>query len=86
MEPIVRKEKRITLEELQQLKREVLMDIRIQKETINQTVQGIVGPFTKSSNSLPSVKSFNTGIAVFDGILMGYKIIKKIRGFFKKKR
>ena len=30
------------------------------------------------------MRSFNTGMAIFDGVVMGVKIMKKIRRFFRK--
>lgn len=85
--PIVQKEKKIALEELVQRKIEVLADIRIQKDVINQSFQNIIHPFNGTAKAgVLTPKKFSTGIAIFDGALLGFSIIKKIRGFFRRRK
>lgn len=82
---IVQKEKKIVLEELVKHKYEVLADIRIQKDIINEVLQNITRPFNNmGGGNIVPVRKFKTGIAIIDGALLGYFIIKKIRKWFKR--
>lgn len=31
------------------------------------------------------MRSFNTGMAIFDGVMLGMKMIRKVRGLFRKR-
>lgn len=85
--PIVQKEKKVVLDELVQRKLEVLADIRIQKDVINQNIQNIIHPFNNvHQTGIVSAKRFSTGIAIIDGALVGYSIIKRIKNLFRRKR
>ena len=82
-DPIVRKAKKTTLEDIIQRKCEILEGIRVQKDVVAYSGSRI---FSFNSNELENtgiVKKVNTGIAIFDGILIGYKIFKKICRLFK---
>lgn len=72
------------LEDIIRRKDEVLNDIHAQHDKITEAARNVAEPFmifsNPKSNSL--IKKFSTGIAVFDGVLLGIKIIRKFRRFF----
>lgn len=76
---------KFTLEDISQRKQEVLQDIRIQHEIIAETTQEIFAPLFPSSSQGHSslIKKFNTGMAIFDGVMVGIKIFKSIRKTFR---
>lgn len=73
----------ITLEEIARRKVELKKEIGEQKSRMTTTTQNIFAPLMPSPGSNPLMRSFNTGLAVFDGVMMGFKIIKSIRRFFR---
>lgn len=75
----------ITLEHIARLKTEKLEEIREQKKAMTRTAQRIFAPLAPATSQADAImRSFNTGMAVFDGVVMGVKIMKKIRRFFRK--
>jgi len=93
-EPIVQRAKKVDLDTITARKKEILGDIRIQKDVIIQAAQNIVAPFTALTGGGHAVadgasgimKKFNTGLVIFDGLMLGFKIIKKVKGFFHRRR
>lgn len=79
---------KFTLEEISQRKQEVLQDIRIQHQVIADTTQEIFAPLMPSAHQGESslIKKFNTGMAIFDGVMVGMKLLKSIRKVFRKNR
>lgn len=77
-----------TLEDITLRKQEVLQDIRTQHQILSDTGKQIVAPFMPSSDPMQStlVKKVNTGMAIFDGVMVGMKIFKSIRNVFRRKR
>lgn len=74
-----------TLEEIAQLKKNVMGEIEVQKKAMMSTVHEIFAPLAPPANKTDSImRSFNTGIAVFDGLMIGIKIIRNVRSLFKK--
>lgn len=74
----------VTLEYIQQQKTETLAELQNQKAVVIATAQNIFSPLSpaiKKSNSL--VRAFNTGMAIFDGALIGIKMMRKIRRVFR---
>lgn len=82
----VRTNQKYTLEDILQRKQEVLEDIRIQQQMITETTQAIFAPIFPSPkpNQTALIKKLNIGMAIFDGAMVGMKIFKCIRKFFKK--
>lgn len=77
---------KITLEDLRARKREVLSEIRTKQEKMSQHSQHIFAPFFSSIGSEHSIfKKFNTGLAIFDGVVIGMKMIKSLRKIFRRK-
>lgn len=82
-----RRIQKYTLEDISLRKEEVLGDIRIQHKIISDTTQEIFSPFMPSSgqdgNAL--IKKFNTGMAIFDGVMIGIKLFKSVRKMFRRR-
>lgn len=75
---------KITLEEISERKLQLLKEIRMQKETIGTSAKNLFAPLAPATSKADSImRSFNTGMAVFDGVVMGIKIMQKIRKYFK---
>lgn len=51
--------------------------------TILQNIFGLA-PAANKADSL--MRSFNTGMAIFDGVVLGIKIMKKMRTYFRRLR
>ena len=81
-----RTNQKITLEDIMQRKQEVLQDIHIQHQVIAETTQAIFAPILPSPklDQTALIKKFNTGMAIFDGVMVGMKVFKSIRKFFKR--
>lgn len=76
---------KITLEDIARRKEELLIEICIQKEAMAATAKEIftpLAPAASTGNAL--MRSFNTGMAIFDGVMMGIKIMRKVRSLFQK--
>lgn len=75
----------ITLADIAHRKAQVKQDIREQKKQITLTAGNLFSPLTSAGSSVNSlIKSFNTGVVIFDGVMLGFKIMKKIRKFFRR--
>ena len=73
---------KITLEDIDQRKQ----DIRNQKQAMADTTRRIFAPLAPAASSGSSLmRSFNTGMAIFDGVMLGMKMIRKVRGLFRKR-
>ena len=78
---------KITLEEITQRKKKLLNESHAQKRAMTATTREIFAPLAPATNKADSLmRSFNTGMAIFDGVVMGIKIMKKIRAYFRKLR
>lgn len=74
---------KITLETIAQRKAELLEEINAQKETIAMTARSIFAPLAPAaSKGNALMRSFNTGMAIFDGVMLGIKMMRKIRSLF----
>lgn len=82
--------KKMTLEELLQRKAEVIKELDVQKKAMTSTAHQIIAPVTPAASHAHSLThSFNRGMAIFEGLVVGVKTINKIRNFFgggKRKR
>ena len=77
---------KITLEDIAQRKQEILQDIRNQKQAMADTTRRIFAPLAPAASGGSSLmRSFNTGRAIFDGVMLGMKMIRKVRGLFRKR-
>ena len=74
----------VTLESIAQKK---AMLLRLQKEIMTGLTQEIFAPLEPATNKANAMmRAFNTGMAVFDGIVLGVKVMKKFRKIFGRKR
>ena len=75
---------KVTLEEITQRKKKLLEEIRAQKQAMNDTVHEIFAPLAPATTKADSImRSFNTGMAIFDGVMLGIKIMRKVRKYFR---
>lgn len=73
----------VTLESIAQKKAMLLQEIRLQKEIMTGLTQEIFAPLEPATNKANAMmRAFNTGMAVFDGIVLGVKVMKKFRKIF----
>ena len=78
---------KITLEEITQRKKKLLNEIQAQKRAMTATTREIFSPLAPAANKADSLmRSFNTGMAIFDGVVLGIKIMKKMRRYFRRLR
>lgn len=76
------KQHKMTLEEIASRKAELKQDLEIQKNIILASFKEVSEPFNMTS-PLKLVKNFSSGFAIFEGVMFGLKIIRRVRGFFK---
>ena len=75
---------KFTLEEIAERKKKLLNEIHAQKKAMTATTREIFAPLAPATNKADALmRSFNTGMAVFDGVVMGIKIMRKVRAYFK---
>lgn len=73
-----------TLEALQQEKLAVLQQLRTQKQVLDKNARTLFAPLPAAVNKGNSLmRAFNTGMAVFDGAMLGIKLMRKVRKFFQ---
>lgn len=76
--------KKITLEDIAQRKAKLLSEIHAQQKAMTATAREIFAPIAPAASKADSImRSFNTGMAIFDGVMMGIKIMRKVKGYFK---
>ena len=61
-----------------------LESIAQKKAMLLQEIFAPLEPATNKANAM--MRAFNTGMAVFDGIVLGVKVMKKFRKIFGRKR
>lgn len=76
----------ITLKDIRQLRKDKLTEVREQGKKIKDTVHDIFMPQEKETGINGLMQYVSTGIAIYDGILTGLKIIRRIRGAFSVRR
>ena len=75
----------ITLADITKKKAELKQRIAIQKDKITATSAEIVSPFTHITSGSSFMNNFKTGVTLFNGIILGFKLIRKFRKYFHKK-
>lgn len=75
----------ITLDMIAQQKAEKLKEIRASKQRIVDNARQIFHPTETLNSANTLMNNFSSGMVIFNGVLTGFKIIKRIRSFFKKK-
>ena len=52
---------------------------------MNDTARNLFAPITPAANKGTAImRAFNTGMAVFDGAMLGIKLMKKVRKIFRR--
>lgn len=73
-----------SLEAIRQLKLHTYNELIQQKKTVSKSARKLISPLTSTVNKGNSIMhAFNTGIMVFDGMVLGLKLIRKIRRVFR---
>lgn len=76
----------ITLDMICQQKAEKLTEIRASKQRMTDQVRALFHPAEEAMGSAKLLTSnFSSGIAIFNGVMIGIKIIKRIRKFFRRR-
>lgn len=77
----------ITLESITQQKEELRKKLHIQKQVMTNTARDLFAPLAPVADKGGAImRAFNTGMAVFDGVMLGVKMMKRIRRIFGSKR
>ena len=75
----------LTLEDLQQLKAEALEELRAQQQIMADTARNLFAPIAPAADKGTAImRAFNTGMAVFDGVMLGVKLMRKVRKIFRR--
>ena len=70
----------ITLERIAQQKAALRKRIGTQKQKMTTLSQGFLEPLKPTAKkATPAMGLLNTGMVVFDGLLIGYKVLRKLR-------
>lgn len=76
----------ITLEEITRQKKAVRLQISEQRDRIQQTATELFSPVKATTKVEMLMNSVNSGIAVFDGVMTGLRIMRRVRGLFRRKK
>ena len=75
----------LTLEDLQQQKAEALEEMRAQQQIMADTARNLFAPIAPAADKGTAImRAFNTGMAVFDGVMLGVKLMRKVRKIFRR--
>ena len=75
----------ITLDKIYQQKAEKLAEIQASKQRIANQTRELFHPSETANGTNVLLNNFSSGIAIFNGIMTGFKIIKRIRNLFRSK-
>lgn len=73
----------ITLEDIVRMKAEKLEEIRASKRRIRNAAQDLFRPKRTDTDDNVLMNNVSSGIAIFNGIMTGFRIINRIRKFFQ---
>lgn len=74
---------KITLDDIARRKEELLEEICAQQKAMATTARNIFAPLAPAASAGGAMmRSFNTGMAIFDGVMLGIKMIRKVRSLF----
>lgn len=76
----------ITLEEITRRKNEKREEVRKSKARMVQTIRGMFVPEENKGGVEGLMQHVSTGIAVYDGVMTGIKIMRRIKSLFIRKR
>ncbi len=75
----------LTLEDLQQRRAEALDELRAQKQVMSDTARNLFAPIAPAADKGTSImRAFNTGMAIFDGVMLGVKLMRKVKKIFRR--
>lgn len=80
--PNTRQPQDYTLEDLAQIKANLKDKIALKKDKIEELADSLFSPIQSASTSFSLLKNLKTGIAIFNGVALGIKIMRKFRQFF----
>lgn len=73
----------LTLEDIIQQKLAIKKKIARQKTVLARLGKEVAAPFTPSSKANGMFRAFNTGMAVFEGVAIGIRLMKRFRKLFR---
>ena len=73
----------ITLEDIARKKAALLKQIRTQKGKMTTLSQGFIAPLKPTKKNTAMMGLFNKSMIVFDGVLIGYKLLRKLKKFIR---
>ena len=77
----------VTLESIARQKAELQQKIRLQKEIMTGLTHEIFAPLRPATNKGNAMmRTFNTSMAIFDGIVLGVNMMKQFKRFFGRKK
>ncbi len=76
----------ITLETIARLKADKRAEIKQTQEKLMHTVNELFAPVENKGGVEGLIHHINTGIAMYDGVRMGIKVIQRVRHYFRKRR
>lgn len=74
-----------TLDDIRALRQQALFDLQQQKKALTATARKLAAPLAptvKKGNSI--MKAFNTGMAIFDGFILGIRMIRKFQKLIRR--
>lgn len=86
MEDIFKSNTATSFEMLQLQKAETLNELHAQKKIMAESVKNLFAPVAPANNKGTAImRAFNTGLAVFDGVMLGIKVMRKMKTSLRKK-
>lgn len=77
----------MTLESIALRKKELRKKLHVQKEIMTDTARELFAPLAPAADKGNAImRAFNTGMAVFDGLMLGVKMMRKVRSMFGARR
>lgn len=80
------KQPHYTIEMIRQQRLDKTAEVLQSKERMQQLARQLFAPQESKSKLEGMMQHINTGIAAYDGILTGMKILRRIRTFFGRKK
>lgn len=76
----------ITLEEIQRRKAVIKKQLDARKKVMQVKTHALFAPSEPVTRLDHAMNLIGNGIAVYDGVMMGLRIMGRVRGFFKRKK
>lgn len=77
--------RKFTIEEIVQRRKNIEVELRAQKKEMANTARALFAPLAPVTTKAGAmVHAFNTGAAIFEGFMIGVKIMRKLRRFLRK--